>query len=54
MPARDRGELTRDDAAIALDLVYGLLWYRLIFDVGTLDNRWADAVARIIAGQRQA
>jgi AcrR family transcriptional regulator len=49
-----RGELTRADAAIALDLIYGSLWYRLIFDVGTLDNRWADAVTRLVAGQRQA
>jgi AcrR family transcriptional regulator len=45
-----RGEITRADAAIAVDLIYGSLWYRLIFAVGPLDNRWANAVARALAG----
>jgi hypothetical protein len=43
-----RGELSRADAAIALDLVYGSLWYRLIFDIGPLNNSWADNVARTV------
>jgi AcrR family transcriptional regulator len=47
-----RSELTRADAAIALDLVYGSLWYRLIFDIAPLDNNWADNVARAIAHAR--
>jgi AcrR family transcriptional regulator len=47
-----RSELTRADAAIALDLVYGSLWYRLIFDIAPLDNNWADRVARAIPHAR--
>jgi AcrR family transcriptional regulator len=45
-----RGEITRGDAAIAVDLIYGSVWYRLIFAGGPLDNRWANAVARTLAG----
>ena len=44
-----RGEISRQHAAISLDLIYGSLWYRLIFDIAPLDNGWAIAVARAIA-----
>jgi AcrR family transcriptional regulator len=44
-----RGEVTDEYAAIAVDLVYGSLWYRLIFEVAPLDLAWADAVADAIA-----
>lgn len=44
-----RGELTDRHAAIAVDLIYGSLWYRLIFAVGELDGRWADAVTDAVA-----
>lgn len=44
-----RGELTAKQAAMATDLIYGSLWYRLIFAVGPLDNRWADGTADTIA-----
>src|SRR2546423_1377600 len=44
-----RGELGRSDVAITTDLIYGSLWYRVVFDVAPLDDRWADAVARRIA-----
>jgi AcrR family transcriptional regulator len=44
-----RGEIDHDNAALALDLIYGSLWYRLIFRTGPLDYRWADAVAAAIA-----
>jgi AcrR family transcriptional regulator len=47
--AVDRGEVTREHAVMTIDLVYGSLWYRLIFDVGPLDHGWADAVAAAIA-----
>lgn len=47
--AVNRGELTPSGAATTLDLVYGSLWYRLIFDVASLDAGWADAVAEAIA-----
>ena len=43
-----RGELTRREVPITTDLIYGSLWYRVIFGVGPLDNRWADAVARAV------
>jgi len=44
-----RGEISQAGAAIALDLIYGSLWYRLIFGIAPLDNAWAAAVARAIA-----
>jgi len=50
--AVSRGEITGHYAAMAVDLVYGSLWYRLIFDVGPLDYGWADAVAAAIAWRR--
>jgi hypothetical protein len=47
-----RVEISRRHAAIALDLIYGSLWYRLIFDIAPLDNGWATAVTRAIAPDR--
>jgi AcrR family transcriptional regulator len=48
-PARDRGELPAEPTiATLLDLVFGSLWYRLIFSTGPLDQDWADAVASAI------
>jgi|SRR6516225_6690560 len=44
-----RGEIGHDNAALALDFIYGSLWYRLIFRTGPLDYRWADQVATAIA-----
>jgi AcrR family transcriptional regulator len=49
-----RGELTSERAAIALDLVFGSLWYRLVFGVGPLDRTWADSVAGAIAAMPPA
>lgn len=46
--AAARGEITSDYAAIAVDLVYGTLWYRLIFRIGSLDYTWADDMAAAI------
>lgn len=46
-----RGEITGGYAALAVDLIYGSLWYRLIFRVGPLDYSWADAVADAIASR---
>jgi AcrR family transcriptional regulator len=43
-----RGELTADQAATAIDLIYGSLWYRIIFGIGPLDERWADGVADLV------
>lgn len=47
-----RGELRRADVLITTDLVYGSLWYRIIFDIAPLDDSWADAVARAVAPRR--
>jgi AcrR family transcriptional regulator len=44
-----RDEITSCYAALALDLIYGSMWYRLIFRVGPLDYTWADQVAVAIA-----
>ncbi len=48
----DRSELSPDRADLALDLVYGSMWYRLIFRTGPLDYTWAEAVAAEIASAR--
>jgi AcrR family transcriptional regulator len=44
-----RGELEPRQAPVALDLIYGSLWYRLIFAVGDLDDAWANDVAQLVA-----
>jgi AcrR family transcriptional regulator len=43
-----RGEITADYAALAVDLIYGSLWYRLIFNIAPLDHTWADALSAAI------
>jgi AcrR family transcriptional regulator len=45
----ERGDLSATEALTALDLVFGSLWYRLIFAVGPLDRSWAEAVADAIS-----
>ena len=47
--AVERGELTSERAATALDFVFGSLWYRLVFGVGRLDRAWADSVTDALA-----
>jgi AcrR family transcriptional regulator len=46
--AAARGEITSDYATLAVDFVYGTLWYRLIFRAGPLDYTWADDLAAAI------
>ena len=46
-----RGEIDGDYAALAIDLIYGSLWYRLIFHIGPLDYTWADAVAAAVGSR---
>jgi AcrR family transcriptional regulator len=48
--AARRGEITAGQAATSVDLVYGSLWYRLVFGIGPLDQAWADAVTDAVAG----
>lgn len=47
--AAARDEIASSYAALAIDLIYGSMWYRLIFRVGPLDDTWADQVAAAIA-----
>ena len=47
-----RGEISAGQAALARDLIYGSLWYRLIFRTGPVDHAWAEDVAAAIAGAR--
>ena len=43
------GQLDPARAALALDLVFGSLWYRVIFGLGPVDQEWADGVADAIS-----
>jgi AcrR family transcriptional regulator len=43
-----RGELSAERTQAILDLVFGSLWYRLIFGIGPLNQKWADAVTDAI------
>ncbi len=47
--AVERGEMASERVPLAIDMIYGTLWYRLIFDVGPLDYGWADEMATAIA-----
>lgn len=47
-----RGEIDPNFVGLAVDFVYGSLWYRLIFQVGPLDYTWADDVATAITNSR--
>ena len=46
--AVERGELAEESVGLLLDLVYGSLWYRLIFNLGALDYEWADQIAALM------
>jgi AcrR family transcriptional regulator len=52
--AVDRGELNRQRVPVVLDLVFGSLWYRLVFGVGPLDRKWAESVTDAIAATARA
>lgn len=49
-----RQELTEAGADVWVDLIYGSLWYRLVFGVGPLDDTWADAIADAVTGSGPA
>jgi AcrR family transcriptional regulator len=49
----DRGGLSPERATTALDLVFGSLWYRLVFAIGPLNREWADFVADAAAALRE-
>ena len=48
----ERGEIASDSVGLAVDFVYGSMWYRLIFRVGPLDYTWADEVAVAVTTNR--
>ncbi len=46
---RDRGEVAHPDDEFLLDLVYGPMWYRLLFDTAALTPAYAAELARTVA-----
>jgi AcrR family transcriptional regulator len=48
----ERGELRRDiDVDIALDALYGPIYYRMLVPLGPLDSAWVETLARsVLAG----
>ncbi len=42
--ARDRGEISNSNDEFLIDLVFGPMWYRLLFDHSVLDHDYARAV----------
>jgi AcrR family transcriptional regulator len=48
--AQARGELRRDfDFGLGVDLAFGVMWYRLLLELGPLDESLAADLARAIA-----
>jgi len=45
----ERDEISSRQAAIAIDLIYGSLWYRLIFQNAPLDTSWAKDITDTLA-----
>jgi AcrR family transcriptional regulator len=50
--AVERGELTSRQVAIAIELIYGSLWYRLIFQIAPLDSDWVDDITDALTSRR--
>ncbi|HEX5194028.1 MAG TPA: TetR/AcrR family transcriptional regulator [Solirubrobacteraceae bacterium] len=50
--AAERGELDGARIELLIDLVYGSLWYRVVFAVAPLDDAWADGIVRLLASAR--
>jgi AcrR family transcriptional regulator len=50
--AAERGEVDAAETELLIDLIYGSLWYRVVFAVGSLDEAWADGIARVLASAR--
>jgi hypothetical protein len=48
----ERGELSRDiDIDVALDALYGPIYYRMLVPLGPLDSTWVETLARsVLAG----
>ncbi|MCO6007511.1 TetR/AcrR family transcriptional regulator [Actinoallomurus purpureus] len=48
--AVDRGEISADeDLGLLQDMVYGVLWYRMLFQHAALNDETAEAIASLIA-----
>jgi AcrR family transcriptional regulator len=43
-----RGELDGARIELLTDLIYGSLWYRIVFDVAPLDHAWADGIVDVL------
>ena len=49
-----RDEVAADfDSDLACDLLYGVLWYRLIFNHGPLDNELAEQISSVVANMQE-
>lgn len=46
--AAERGELDRARIELLIDLIYGSLWYRIVFAIGPIDDAWADGVVQAL------
>ena len=46
--ARARGEITRGDDEVLIDLVYGPMWYWLLFNPQRLDDDYADQIVTTV------
>ncbi|WP_433220791.1 TetR/AcrR family transcriptional regulator [Microtetraspora malaysiensis] len=42
--ARDRGQITNPDDEVLIDLIFGPMWYALLFDAGKLTDAYAAAL----------
>ncbi|HLJ98578.1 MAG TPA: TetR/AcrR family transcriptional regulator, partial [Streptosporangiaceae bacterium] len=47
-----RGEIAAESMLPLCDLIYGSLWYRLIFLIGSVDHAWAEDLAAATASRR--
>lgn len=46
--AVERGELDGTRIELLIDLIYGSLWYRVVFAIGPVDDAWADGVVQAL------
>jgi AcrR family transcriptional regulator len=50
--AVQRGELDGTRIELLTDLIYGSLWYRVVFAIGPLDQVWADGIVEMLGPSR--
>jgi AcrR family transcriptional regulator len=50
--AVQRGELDGTRIELLTDLIYGSLWYRVVFAIAPLDDAWADGIVDVVVAAR--